>query len=106
MESFEGGGFGEARVIGCLPLLSPRDRAPDLLIFGHARVERTGEDRTIAVWRGNPGSATLPETLWSLRRGDCAALCLAGYLEPGAPVLAGLPIRIAGYYPSPLEPGS
>ena len=51
MESFEGGGFGEARVIGCLPLLSPRDRAPDLLIFGHARVERTGErshDRGVA----------------------------------------------------------
>jgi chorismate mutase len=103
MEAFDGGSFGAAKVIGCLPLLSPRDTAPDLLIFGHADVEATGEDRTVAVLRGKPELASALNPVWSQRRGRCVALCLEGHLEAGTPVLAGLPIRIAGHYPSPLE---
>ncbi|MDP9138762.1 MAG: chorismate mutase [Pseudomonadota bacterium] len=106
MERFVDGAYGEAKVIGCLPLLSPRDTAPDLLVFGHARAEKTGEDRTIAVMRGSVELASSLTALWSQRRGDCAAVCLAGFLEPDAPTLAGLPVRIAGYYPSPLQPGN
>jgi hypothetical protein len=102
IESFAAGAFGRARLIGCLPLISVRDMPPDLLIFGHADVEPTGADRTVAVLRGKTASGLYP--VWSQQRGDFAALCLEGIVDQQAPVLDGLPIHIAGHYPVPLQP--
>ncbi len=103
IEAVDRGSFGDAKVIGCLPLLGPRNRAPDLLIFGHARQETTGDDLTIAVLRNgrHPPSDLMP--LWSERHGNLLALCLPGCLSAEMPDLSGQSIRIAGHYPSPLE---
>ncbi len=45
---FLSGEAGEARVIGCLPLVRSAE-VPDLLILGHAEPEATGHDETIVI---------------------------------------------------------
>jgi chorismate mutase len=102
MEAFDGGVMGEAKVMGCLPLVRSRVEPPDLVIFGHARVDATGEDSTIAIRKGASDVAANLKLLWSRRSGDWSVLGIEGCVEPG--VSSGLPLRIAGHCPSPLEP--
>jgi chorismate mutase len=103
MEALAGGAMGGAKVIGCLPLIGSRDRPPDLLIFGHAPVDATGEDSTVVLREGSEIAPRL-KLQWSVRFGDWTALCLNGCLEPGDEILTGCPIHVAGHYPSPIEP--
>ena len=82
---------GQARVITALPIAG--HGAPELLVFGHAEAQASGDDVTVVLSKTPAASA-----LWRLRSGEWHVAGLAGFLQP-----ADLPGRtIAGRYPAPL----
>ena len=93
------------RVIGTLPVLSS-DGQPQLLVFGHAEPQASGDDETLIV---SPGPyASLPAALWQAEAGDCTLISLPGFLNEEDPFLRGilprLPgARIVGRYPRPIK---
>lgn len=104
-EGFGGAGPHGATVIGTLPVLGGGGR-PQLLIFGHAEPQPSGDDETLIVSEGP--AAELPPALWQAGAGGLTLTSLPGFLSAEQPVLrdvlARLPgARIAGRYPRPIK---
>ena len=99
-----GGGFsdglaGGAQVIVTLPVLAGGDK-PQLLVFGHAVPQPSGDDETLVLLPAERG--TLNGTLWQARSGTATLAALSGFLDDGT--LALHPgARIAGRYPRPIK---
>lgn len=96
---------GDAQVIGTLPVLGSGG-APQLLIFGHAEPQPSGDDETLLVLDGS--AANLPASLWQARSGTRLVAALPGFLADKDPQLAPLLLlepttRIAGRYPRPIK---
>lgn len=96
--AFLAGEAGEARIMGCLPLVRSAE-VPELLILGHGEPEATGQDETILI-----GKSKLPETSasWQIASGDVYVTSYSGFhLNPDrfnvAPANAANVVRIAGY---------
>jgi len=94
-----------ARVIGTLPVLSSGGQ-PQLLVFGHAEPQASGDDETLIV--SSAPSASLPAALWQAEAGDCTLISLPGFLGAEDPflreILPRLPgARIVGRYPRPIK---
>lgn len=103
-------GFGKdepngARVIGTLPVLSGGGR-PQLLIFGHAEPQPSGDDETLIVSAG--AAPEFPSALWQAEAGRWTLTGLPGFLDGGHPLLRDSLARlsgayIAGRYPRPIK---
>lgn len=88
---------GEARIIGCLPLLRAA-ALPDLLVLGHAEPEATGHDETIVIGNAKPGRTL---AAWRVRAQDHYVTSYSGFhqstdgLQTNPAGVAG-ELRIAG----------
>ena len=97
-------------IIGCLPFL--REHViPDLLIFGHAKAEATGDDETVVVTRAPPPSDLVAAPSWQIRSGGYCVSCVPGFVSDRGGLIAqltsaSLDPKIAGRYPSPIACGS
>lgn len=87
------------RVMGTLPLLRSKRKAPLLLILGQARPEPTGDDETlIAIPVGHKASG---DFLWQADAGGFTCLAVEGFLDDPQPH-HGAEARILGRSPCPL----
>lgn len=78
---FENNASGDARVIAALPLLKGRG-IPELLVFGHAPTEETGNDCTLLLVKD--AKAGIADALWRAHSGNSALACLRGF-QPALP---------------------
>lgn len=103
--SFCEGQAGDAAIIGTLPVTAGL-QVPDLLIFGHADPQPSGDDETILL---TPvARAGLEGTLWRAQSGGWTVSGLPGFLGPDDPLVSSLlagsaGARIAGRSPRPLK---
>jgi chorismate mutase / prephenate dehydratase len=98
VSSNKGGGVA---VIGTLPVISDGS-APDLLIFGHAEAQPSGQDETIILSR-----MALPAVnRWELRSGKWFVTSKAGFLMASEVECGGDECLIAGQCPTSLEVNS
>jgi chorismate mutase len=109
LDPFLAGAAGEARIIGCLPILA-NGGAPEALVFGHAAVEPTGADETLVVTAGQLPRDFAPAPLWQVDAGAHKLSGLPGFLEEKGTVLVGvirsnprLGLKVLGRYPTPIE---
>lgn len=87
-----------AQVIVTLPVAGGGG-PPQLLVFGHAVPQRSGDDETLLLI---PGHVSLPDASWQVQSGSAMLAALPGFLDDG--VLARYPgARIAGRYPRPIK---
>jgi chorismate mutase len=96
---------GAPRVIGSLPVISPTSK-PQLLVFGHAPQQESGDDETLIV--SKDAMPKLPMALWQAAAGPFALAALPGFIRSGDPLLRDLLSRlpgavIAGCYPRPIK---
>lgn len=96
---------GGAQVIGTLPVLMHGNQ-PQLLIFGHAEPQASGDDETLVLIPGQ--DLDIVSNLWQAHSGTYTLVSLPGFLEAAAPllhdVLTRFPgARIAGSAPRPLK---
>lgn len=96
---------GLPRVIGSLPVISGTNE-PQLLVFGHAPPQESGDDETLIVSRD--AMPKLPTALWQAAAGPFALAALPGFRPDGDPLLRDLLSRlpgavIAGCYPRPIK---
>ena len=96
---FSAGEAGRAQVIVTLPVLAAGGQ-PQLLIFGHAAQQPSGDDETLVLIPDD--KAKVPDALWQARSGAVTLAGLPGFhddvinsISPGA--------RIAGRYPRPIK---
>ena len=96
--AFAAGQAGGAQVIVTLPAIAHGSQ-PQLLVFGHAVPQPSGNDETLLLL---PASATPANASWRARSGTAVLAALPGFADdtalsvhPGA--------RIAGRYPRPIE---
>lgn len=95
---FVSGTAGGAEVIVTLPALAGNGQ-PQLLVFGHAVPQPSGDDETLLVIPGDP--VKLPDALWHAHSGTTTLAGIPGFrrgkqtLPPGA--------RIGGCYPRPIK---
>lgn len=93
------------RVIGTLPAISDGG-PPQLLVFGHAEPQESGEDETLVL---SPGKTPLPSSaLWHLAAGRFTLTSFRGFLGDEDPsisdFLCRLPgARIIGCCPRPMK---
>jgi chorismate mutase / prephenate dehydratase len=88
-------------VIGTLPVISDGS-APDLLIFGHAEAQPSGQDETIILSR-----MPLPAvSRWEVRSGTWHVTSKAGFLMASEIACGGEDCLIAGQCPTSLEVNS
>jgi chorismate mutase len=99
---------GVARVIGSLPVTSSASQ-PQLLVFGHAPQQESGEDETLVLATGPLcGVSTI---LWQASSGPFTLFSLPGFLSSEEPPLRDLLVRmpgaiVAGCYPRPIKVSS
>lgn len=100
-EHFSRAGDGGPTVIGTLPVLG-EGTAPQLLIFGHAEPQPSGDDETLFLSPA-PGAA-VPGALWQAACGGFTLSALPGFLEAGDPLLQRQPgALLAGRCPRPIK---
>lgn len=94
-----------AQVIGTLPVLAAGSK-PQLLVFGHAEPQPSGDDETLILLDGY--TLQLASATWQARSGTATLAGLPGYLEEASPALRDVLFRfprarIAGRYPRPIK---
>jgi len=95
---FVAGAAGGAQVIVTLPVLLGSGQ-PQILVFGHAVPQPSGDDETLLVLPGD--HSKLPDALWHAHSGTATLAGIPGFhrgpytLHPAA--------RIAGRYPRPIK---
>lgn len=104
-EPFCKGHAGEACIIGTLPVTAG-PLVPDLLIFGHADPQPSGDDETILLTPAD--GAGLNGALWQAQSGSWTVSGLPGFLTADHPPISSLlsgdaQARIAGRSPRPLK---
>jgi hypothetical protein len=73
---------------------------PQLLVFGHAPPQASGDDETLLLFFGEAPS--LPGAIWQARSGTTSLAGLPGYLDDD--IIALHPgTRVAGRYPRPIK---
>ena len=88
-----------AQVIVTLPMIAGGSQ-PQLLVFGHAPPQPSGDDETLILFSGEAPS--LPGAIWQAHSGTTSLAGLPGYLDDS--ILALHPgARIAGRYPRPIK---
>jgi hypothetical protein len=88
-----------AQVIVTLPMIAGGSQ-PQLLVFGHAPPQPSGDDETLILFFGEAPS--LPGAIWQAHSGTTSLAGLPGYLDDS--ILALHPgARIAGRYPRPIK---
>jgi chorismate mutase len=93
------GETGGAQVIVTLPVLAFASQ-PQLLVFGHATPQPSGDDETLVLITGD--APQLPAALWQAHSGTATLAGLPGFLADGLPTLpAGA--HIVGRYPRPIK---
>ena len=97
---FSSGTASGAQVIVTLPVLASDTSRPQLLVFGHATPQQSGDDETLVLLPGEKNN--MPGALWQVRAGTATLVGLPGFvdnatidLHPGA--------RIVGRCPRPLK---
>lgn len=97
--AFAAGEGAGAEVVVTLPVIGGGHQ-PQLLVFGHAAPQPSGDDETLILLAGD--APKLPGALWQAHSGTATLAGLAGFhdknilaLHPGA--------RIAGRYPRPIK---
>lgn len=95
----------DGQVIGSLPILANGSQ-PQLLLFGHATPQPSGEDETLVLIPGET-SDTL-SCLWKARTGVYTLAGLPGFLAEDAPPLRSILTRypgsrVAGRVPRPIR---
>lgn len=95
----------EVQVIGTLPILASGSR-PQLLLFGHATPQPSGEDETLVLIPGEASDILPP--LWTARTGVYTLASLPGFLADDAPPLRSIlnhyqGARVAGRAPRPIK---
>lgn len=96
---------GGAQVIGTLPVLTGATQ-PQMLVFGHAPAQPSGEDETMILIEGD--APQLHRALWQARSGTATLFGLPGFLAGDSQELHELrgrfpAVRIAGRYPRPIK---
>jgi chorismate mutase len=96
---------GSPKVIGSLPVMSGGG-APQLLVFGHAPAQESGDDETLIVCPAVQDS--FPAALWRASAGTSALVSLPGFLRREDPLLRDVLSRVpgatvAGCYPRPIK---
>lgn len=99
---------GAARVIGSLPVTSSGSQ-PQLLVFGHAPPQESGDDETLVLTSG--AAPSVPSALWQAGSGPFTLVSLPGFLRGEEPplrdLLAHMPgAVVAGCYPRPIKVSS
>jgi len=98
-QGFAAGKAGGAQVVVTLPVIGGGLR-PQLLVFGHASPQPSGDDETLVVLAGD--GQMLPASLWQAHSGTATLAGLPGFLDDG--ILTLHPgARIAGRYPRPIK---
>jgi chorismate mutase len=104
-DGFSSPAAGGAGVIGTLPFVTAAAE-PQLLVFGHAEPQPSGDDETLLV-----APATIsppPSALWAVQAGNHVVFALPGFLSADEPVVQDLLRRypetqIAGRCPRPMR---
>jgi len=88
-----------SQVIVTLPALAAGSQ-PQLLVFGHAAPQPSGDDETLILFSGQ--APELPVVLWQAHSGAAMLAGVPGFLDDGFLTLpAGA--RIVGRYPRPIK---
>jgi chorismate mutase len=88
-----------AQVIATLPMIAGGNQ-PQLLVFGHAPPQPSGDDETLILFPGE--TPPLPGATWQAHSGTTNLAGLPGFLGEG--ILTLHPgARIAGRYPRPIK---
>jgi len=100
-----GAGGDDVQVIGTLPVLANGSK-PQLLVFGHAEPQPSGDDETLILLDGE--APPVSQANWQARSGTTSLAGLPGFLKDGSTaqrdVLLRFPgARIAGRYPRPIR---
>lgn len=98
---FAAGSGGGAQVIVTLPVLAADDQ-PQLLVFGHAAPQPSGDDETLLLFPAE--KPKLEKTLWQAHSGTATLAGVHGFLD--GPPLQHPGARIAGRYPRPIKVSS
>lgn len=101
--SFASGAAGGAQVIVTLPVLGGNSGAPQLLVFGHAVPQPSGDDETLVLVTGE--KIKLQGALWQAHSGTATVAGLPGFDDQRVTALHS-GARIAGRYPRPLKVSS
>jgi chorismate mutase / prephenate dehydratase len=103
------GKAGAAQVIAALPVIKSGD-APELLVFGTAPVEATGNDETLIITQGNLPRDFALQPLWQVKSGPWRLSGLAGFHSEHEGPLVGLirsnmslGLKLGGRYASAIE---
>jgi chorismate mutase len=89
------------RLIGALPVIGSA-KIPELLVFGHADAQPSGEDDTIVISRG----PVIAGARWHAASGSWTVSCVPGFLsdeEVRAVMPLGAEFIVAGRYPRSIE---
>jgi chorismate mutase / prephenate dehydratase len=100
-EHFSDSSRSGVRLIGALPVIGGHSM-PELLVFGHAEPQPSGNDDTVVISRGNPSS----EARWRIQAGPWTITCLSGFLsdhEANPASQNGESVLVAGRYPRSIE---
>lgn len=95
---FAAGLASDAQVIVTLPALAVSNQ-PQLLVFGHARPQPSGNDETLLLLPDE--KARLTDAAWQAQSGTATLAGVAGFLDVPPPLHSGA--RIAGRYPRPIK---
>lgn len=98
--AFTEGAAGGAQVIVTLPTCCVSRGVPQLLVFGHAGPQPSGDDETLIVLPST--KFDLSSALWQVNSGTTRLVGLSGFLDD-ASLAAHSGARLAGRYPRPLE---
>ncbi|WP_373504153.1 chorismate mutase [Aestuariivirga sp.] len=95
------------RLVSCLPAAG-NTTVPELLVFGHAEPQPSGDDETIFLTRSPVDLAGTGRPIWQVHSGGWWVTSRPGFLTADRPSAdaASRPdpdIRVAGRYPRPIE---
>ena len=109
IDPFLEGKAGKAQVMGTLPVIGAGE-VPNLLVFGVAPAQATGEDETLLISKGSLPRDFAVQPLWQIKLGSHRLSALAGfYSEHESPLIGlmrsnpGLGLAVAGRYPSAIS---
>ncbi len=109
IEACVAGKAGTAQIIGALPVIKG-ENAPQLLIFGNAPSEPSGQDETLLITQGNLPRDFALQPLWQVKSGPWRLSALAGFHSEHEGPIVGLTrsnillgLKLAGRYPSAIE---
>jgi chorismate mutase / prephenate dehydratase len=109
IEACVAGKAGTAQIIGALPVIKDGD-VPQLLVFGNAPVEASGDDETLLITEGNLPRDFALQPKWQVKSGPWRLSALTGFhSEHEAPLVGlmrsniSLGLKLAGRYPSAIE---